>query len=315
MNETLPTLPQRTPTGHKGTFGAVTVFGGSASDGSMMIGAPALAATAALRSGAGLAKIAATRRVLDAALATCPSATGLEIEATAAGEMSAQSAIQILDASGDASDALVIGPGLGLSDAASALVLRAMQQEDAPAVLDADALTLLSRMPEPTRDLRAPCVLTPHPGEFARLASALSIAGDPSSPDDRPRLTEELAQRLGAVVVLKGARTVASDGHRSWTCERIEPVLATGGTGDVLAGAIAGIIAQHVRIAAHPLMRDPTSIDLYEAACAGVEAHARAAASWAREQHATGGMLAMELASLLPEAVESLRASEPGRNP
>lgn len=307
MDEPPPVLPMRDASGHKGTFGTVTVFGGSAADGSMMVGAPALAAAGALRAGAGLAKIAASRRVLDAALAACPSATGLEIEPDVDGNLAMQSAIQTFDDAADASNALVVGPGLGLGAVAAALALRAMQQDQTPVVLDADALTLLARSPEPTRDVRAPCVLTPHPGEFARLAAALSISGDPSARDDRPRLASELAQRLGAVVVLKGARTVVSDGHRVWTCAHVEPVLATGGTGDVLAGAIAGIIAQHVRIATHPLMRDPASIDLYDAACAGVEAHARAAGAWSTEHHATGGMLAMELASLLPEAVESLR--------
>lgn len=307
MDESSPALPPREPTGHKGTFGAVTVFGGSASDSSMMIGAPALAATAALRVGAGLAKIAAARRVLDAALAACPSATGLEIAATDDGDLEAQSAIQTLDTAADASEALVVGPGLGLGTSAAALTLRAIQQELAPLVLDADGLTLLARTAEPTRDLRAPCVLTPHPGEFARLAASLSISGDPSAREDRPRIASELAQRLGAIVVLKGARTVVSDGHRVWTCPHVEPVLATAGTGDVLAGAIAGIIAQHVRIAAHPLMRDPASIDLYDAARAGVEAHARAAGAWAGDRRASGGMLAMDLATLLPEAVESLR--------
>ena len=87
-------------------------------------------------------------------------------------------------------------------------------------------------------------LLTPHPGEFRRLCAGLSLKGDLGLAESRERACESLAQRLGRIVVLKGAGTVVSDGHRTWTCPSGHPCMATGGTGDVLTGTIASLIAQ-----------------------------------------------------------------------
>jgi NAD(P)H-hydrate epimerase len=319
-----PRLPARDPRGHKGDFGTVAVVGGCVSGGTQMTGAPALAALGALRAGAGLAKLVCPATVLAGALTIAPSATGLVLPTDSNGAIVAHEAVALLDSVFAACDALAIGPGLGSDpegrQGVQAVVLRAVQQESVPVVVDADALNALARVPQLTRDFRARAVLTPHPGEFARLAAALKIASDPTDPAQRPEAAERLAQRLGCVVVLKGAGTVVSDGQRTWVCARGHACLGTAGTGDVLTGVIAGIIAQFVglidpTVAALPeaarraLGHSEPALDLFDAARAGVLAHAIAGERWAQLHTASAGLLASELAGLIPACVESLRGA------
>lgn len=295
----LPPLPPRDPRGHKGTFGIVAVVGGQAGPTSRMIGAPVLAARGALRAGAGLVRLALPEPILSAAMASLPSATGVPLPVGPAGELRHE-AVPVFDRVVSECTVLAVGPGLGLDPQARALALRAVQQEDVPVVVDADALTALAGVPDLFRDFRARAVLTPHPGEFRRLATTLRIAADPADPHQRPRAAQELAQRLGCIVVLKGAGTVVSDGQRLWVCGVEHGALATGGTGDVLTGVVASIIAQHAPLPGSPL-------DLFSASCLAVEAHARAALRWANGDLARAGMLAHELADNLPDALASLR--------
>jgi len=316
----LPLLPPRDPSGHKGVFGTVAVVGGSASGGRRMVGAPALAALGALRGGAGLVRLVTPRPVLNAALVIAPSATGVSLPVDGGGAIIAHEGAGVLDGVLADADCLVIGPGLGMDDGARALALRAVQQETTPVVVDADAISALSRVPELWRDFRAPAVLTPHPGEFRRMAEPLRISADPTTPDGRLGGAERMAQRLGCIVVLKGAGTVVSDGHRSWVCERGHACLATAGTGDVLAGLIGAIVAQFVprpdptvsalpeslRARVPPDPRRPLSLS--DAACLGVQAHAIAGERWADSRRSEAGLLAAELADLLPEALSSLRS-------
>lgn len=288
----IPALPPRDPRGHKGTFGCVTVFGGRCAGGSRMIGAPCLSALAALRVGAGLARLATPEPIINAALTIAPSATGVPIPVDASGEIVSAEGVRILSESLLASDVIVIGPGLGVSPATDALSLQALVQDERPVVVDADAINCLARHPELQRDVRASAVLTPHPGEFARLAERLGL--DPAPTPDNAR---RLAGFLGAIVVLKGARTVVADGVNAWEHESALPQLATGGTGDVLAGAIAGLIAQHAGV-----------IGYFACAQAAVTAHAEAAREWGESYAADGGMLAPELLDSLPGAVNALRS-------
>jgi NAD(P)H-hydrate epimerase len=228
-------------------------------------------------------------------------------------------AAAVLDEVVDSCTALAIGPGLGTGIGAQALALRAVQQQDVTVVVDADAINALADVPELSRDFHAAAVLTPHPGEFRRLAGALRIGHDPAEESQRAAGAEALAQRLGCVVVLKGAGTVVSDGHRTWTCERGHACLATAGTGDVLTGVIAGLAAQFVRPVDPVLAKLPEparralgadaapGLDLFEAARAGVLAHALAGERWAAAHGASAGLLAPELAEFIPVCVESLR--------
>lgn len=315
----LPALPTRDPTGHKGTFGTVAVVGGCALADTRMFGAPALSARAALRAGAGLAKLVVPEPLLDACVARTPSATARGLPTHADGALIAHKAAEVFDDAVATADALVIGPGLGPPHTgATTLTLRALGQSDVPVIADADALNALAATPDFQPDLRASAVFTPHPGEFRRLAETLRITGDPTDPAHRPAAAEAMALRLGVIIVLKGHNTVVSDGLRTWICERGHACLATAGTGDVLAGLIGGLTAQFVApgprtIGSVELPKPPgKALNLFDAARLAVQAHAIAGETWAVEQSASGGMLAAELADLLPSVLEELRASASG---
>ncbi len=178
-----------------------------------------------------------------------------------------------------------------------------LQLTDQPAVVDAAATNAPSALPTLNSKCKGRVILTPHPGEFRRLGRALGIQADPTSAESRTAAAESLAQRLGCIVVLKGARSVVTDGQRTWVCRRGHPCLGVAGTGDVLAGLIGGLLAQ-MEGAGGPA-------DLFLAACIGVEAHAVAGEQWSFEHQASGGLLATELADLLPGALEEYRDAAP----
>lgn len=301
-----PRLPPRDPRGHKGTFGTVAVIGGCVHrpdergiGGSYMLGGPALAAVAALRSGAGLARLALPEPILAAALAVAPSATGIPLSVDPRGDIVPHLAAAEIDHLLAGVDCLAIGPGLGISPGAAAMTLRCLVQDTVPVVADADALNNLAAMPEFHRDFRAAAVLTPHVGECRRLGAAMGVAADPASQPEEA--AADLARKLGCIIVLKSAATIITDGHDSWRHDSPNPALATAGTGDVLTGVIAGLIAQHAR--------PPGGLSLYECARAGVAAHAAAARAWSEHHSASGGLLAAELVEEIPAAVEGLRKS------
>jgi len=271
-----------------------------------MIGAPALAALGALRAGAGLVRLIMPAPILDAGIAICPSATGRSIPIDHDGCILGHEAARVMDEQAASSDCLVIGPGMGESEGTRAAAIRAVQQQACPVVVDADAINRLAEVPELARDFHAAAVLTPHPGEYRRLARSLGIEADPTSDDERVPAAESLAQKVGCIVVLKGAGTVVTDGQRSWVSAAANPAMATAGTGDVLAGVIAAFIAQFVPRAGPPTASRP--LDLFGAACLGVAAHAIAAEMWVAERGADGGLLAQELAQRIPGAAERLRS-------
>jgi ADP-dependent NAD(P)H-hydrate dehydratase len=304
----LPALPPRDARGHKGTFGTVVVVGGCAEADRRMIGAPALAALGALRAGAGLARLLTPEPILNHAITICPAATGAGLPVDEQGRLIPHSAAEGFDDHTRDAQCLVVGPGLSTGSGAVAAVLRAIQQEETPVVVDADGLNCLSLIPEVSRDFRAAAILTPHPGEYRRLATSLNIAADPVDAAARPQAAELLAQRLGCIVVLKGAGTIVSDGLRTWACDAVDSVLATGGTGDVLAGIIAGLVAQFVAPPMPPPMKRPSDrpLDLFDAARLGVHIHARAAAIWAERHRIHAGMAPTELADCVPEAIAEL---------
>jgi len=264
-----------------------------------MIGAPALTAAGALRAGCGLVRVLVPAPIVNDVIAMVPSATGIALEVDAHGGVLASRGAEVFDAALMAADAVVIGPGLGRGPGSEALSLRAVQQEDVPVVVDADGLNALVGVPELWRDWRALAVITPHPGEYQRLAAWLGITRDPVDPAQRTFAAEELAQRLGCVVVLKGQASVVSNGLESWVCQRGHPCMATVGSVDVLSGVIGGLMAQYAK----------QGFSIFELAKIGVEAHARAGEAWAREHKASAGLLAMELADLMPGILEEMRGS------
>jgi len=222
----LPPPPPRLPeNAHKGLAGRVVAACGSAT----MPGAAILVARAAQRAGAGLVRV------------WCRDAALVAIVAPAAPE--AVFAVADLAALDDA-DALAVGPGLGLDDIARDLVRRAARIAT-PLVLDADALTLLAREPELVAARRAPLVLTPHPGEAARLLGR-SV---PSDPDGRLDAARAIAARYRAIVCLKGRATVVTDGERAFVNDTGNSGMATAGAGDVLTGIAVAYLAQTVTLA------------------------------------------------------------------
>ncbi|MEM7229396.1 MAG: NAD(P)H-hydrate dehydratase [Planctomycetota bacterium] len=305
MTDALPALPARTVDGHKGTFGTVLVVGGQASSPRMMIGGPAFTALAALRSGCGLAVLALPEPILSEGLTIAPSATGLALPVDDDGHIRPSEAAQRIDDARGGVRCFAVGPGLGLGNAQQQLLVWLLARDDMPVVVDADGINNLATLEHALADVRAPAIFTPHPGEYARLAASLGIHLDGVDESTRVPAAEQLAQRLGAVVVLKGRHTVVSDGVRTVVNETGNAVLATAGTGDILTGIIAGLVAQFV----HPLMAGgaPNALGLFECAQLGVHLHGVVADVWAAT-HGDAGLLATDLLDGLPTAMHALRA-------
>lgn len=295
-----PALPPRDAAGHKGTFGRVLVVGGCARLPRMMLGGPVLSARAAIRAGCGLAELAVPQPVAAAALASLESATGHALPVDGEGNLLPSACAEVIDPVLARSDAAVVGPALGDGFAVEQLVIRFIAHAQVPLVVDADALNALARSVDFSRDMRGgPVVMTPHPGEYLRLAQALEIDGDPVG-EGAGAAAAALAQRCGCVVVLKGARTSVSDGIRHWSCHAGTAALATGGSGDALSGVIASFAAQ--------FMRPPHGASLFDCARWGVAAHGLAARLWSA-RHGSAGMLTTELCDLLPDVLGDLRAA------
>jgi NAD(P)H-hydrate epimerase len=275
-------LPRRDPEGHKFTFGRVVAVCGSLE----YAGAAYLAALGAARGGAGLVAMAVPVSLRQALAGRLPEAVLVGLPETAEGEVDVAGALARL-AEREA-DALVVGPGLKETAEYRELVLSLLRQAGSPAVVDAGALNMLagSRGWEASTD--RDLVLTPHPGEFARLTGT-DVGADDGERLDRAMAT---ASELGQVVVLKGARTVvaAPDG-RAAVSTVANAALATAGSGDVLSGLIGALIAQ----GAAP----------FDAAAVGVYLHGRAGErlSW---RLGDAGVLASDIAHEVPLARHEL---------
>jgi len=234
----LDSLPPRRPDAQKGDFGHVLVVGGDLGTG----GAVLLSSEAALRCGAGLVSIATRPEHVPAALARLP-------EAMCLGVNSANQLMTLLERA----SVLVVGPGLGQAAWGRSL-LSAVANAERPQVWDADALNLLARTP---LALPSASILTPHPGEAARLLGVSTEAVQA----DRPGAARKLARKYASVCVLKGAGTLVADpAGQLALCGRGHPAMAGAGLGDVLTGVLAALLAQ--------------GQDAWSAACLGVWLHA-----------------------------------------
>ncbi len=267
----MPRLPRRRPDTHKGDYGSVLLVAGAPG----MTGAATLASEAAYRAGAGLVYIACPTRVADI----------LSIKQTCAVVRpfdEADPVPEILEVAATC-DAAVIGPGLSKAPPVAAAVRELVNRLEIPFVLDADGLNAFESSPELLARGKAPRVLTPHPVEASRLIGL--PAADIQA--ERETVARELARRFLAVVVLKGHRTVVTDGRRVRLNRTGNPGMATGGSGDVLAGVIGALLGQ--RLAA------------FEAACLGVEVHGRAGDLGARDLGEVS-LMATDLLTYLPPA-------------
>ena len=289
-------FPARPADGHKGTFGTVTVAAGSR----RFPGAARLAAEAAARSGAGLVTLAAPEAI-QPLLATFADATHEPLPSTD-GTLDAEAARALLRTlRGGRTRALLVGPGLDLTPATEAFVTQLLAGLDAvegleAVVLDADALNVLARLPGWHTRLALPRILTPHPAEMTRL-----LGVDPAEVQ-AARLDVALgyATRTSSVVVLKGAGTiVASPDGRARLSSVATSALAHAGSGDVLAGLIAGFVAQ--------------GLDAFDAASAGVAVHAECGRV-AERRIGAASTLASDLLRLLPEVRRGLDGSDDVRN-
>ena len=260
-----------------------------------MIGAPALASHAALRGGAGLVTVAVPETVQLAVASLCPCATSIPLKCSRYGDLSPQAVGQMLAAAG-VSDVLAVGPGMGVSGGADNIVRAAIGQ-DKPVVLDADGLNNLARIDGWAGLRRCPLVLTPHPGEFARLtgqsveqiqagreASAVAAACNWVGSMGVPK------GQVSPVIVLKGAGTVVTDGLRVFINKTGNPGMATGGSGDVLTGLIAALIGR--------------GLDTFDAACLGVHLHGLAG-DLAAEELGQTSLIASDLIDFFPEAIKA----------
>ncbi len=244
-------IPERPARGHKGSFGKLLVIAGSLD----YAGAALLVCRAAGRSGVGLVTLAVPESLQPLFAAKVVEATTMALPEDDVEEIDPEPALaRILD---HEHDALVVGPGLRPGLATTELVRsllavagEADEVDAAPIVLDAEALRSMATMDRWWEGERRPAVLTPHPGEFERLRAG---SGDPASTDgdvagdDEARLAAALsaATTWGSVVVLKGARTIIAAPDGTAAIAPFEnPALASGGTGDVLAGAIGSLLAQ-----------------------------------------------------------------------
>ncbi len=260
----LPRLPRRKPASHKGDFGRVLVVAGSTG----MCGAAILTSEAAYRSGAGLVFLAARAELVPI----------LSIKQTCGVVKTIATANDVLAIP---ADVVAIGPGLGLDSAPDTRTI--VQTAKTPAVVDADALNAFAEHPGLLAKCDGPRVLTPHPGELARLTTKSA---------DRKAWARDAAKAFNAVVVLKGHGTVVTDGTRVHVNTTGNPGMATGGAGDVLTGIIAALIGQ--------------KLDPFDAAVLGVYVHGLAG-DFAARKLGELSLMATDILSFLPDAFRRLK--------
>jgi NAD(P)H-hydrate epimerase len=276
------TMPARPRTRHKGTAGHLLAIAGSPGK----TGAALLVARAGLRAGAGLVTIATT-----AAAQTVLDAKVVSEMTSSYGEAPDEGSFAVLLAQSKGMKAAILGPGIQTTPAMGALVRRLVAELPVPLVVDADALNLLGTdAPKIVSQAKAARVLTPHPGEMARLCgcSTAEVA------KNRLSLARKLAAQTSAVVVLKGARTIVAEPNgTAFVNPAADAALGTAGSGDVLTGTIGALLAQRLGAA--------------QAAGAGVFVHGMAA-TLAASALGSANIIAADLPDAVARACEALRA-------
>jgi len=271
-----PPLPERADDAHKGDVGRILVIGGRLDDVGM-IGAPAMAANAALRCGSGLVQIV-TARAAQATIGLLAPCATTRCLPDGGGESLASLAVQF------GADVVAIGPGLDPRigpDPMNDLLSRF----SGGIVIDADGLNLLASMGRWEAAWPHQIVLTPHPGELRRLLDGWHVE---TSAEDRQHIALRLAQETGAVVVLKGAGTVVTDGQRLYINQTGNSGMATAGSGDVLTGVIASFLGQQMLP--------------FDAAVLGTYVHGLAG-DIAAEEIGRLSLTALDLVDFLPDAL------------
>ena len=283
-------IPPRYQNSHKGTYGRV--FVAAASTG--MTGAAALASEAAARVGAGLVTVGVPNSLNPVLEVKLTEAMSLPLPETDEGTLALDAGTQILEFIARNRSILAIGPGLSQHPETVALVHHLIRESDCPIVIDADGLNALAKSKELLSSLRSQTVLTPHPGEMARL-----IGGTvPEVERDRIGIAQQFAQEHNVTLVLKGVPTVIASGDGAvWVNSTGNPGMATGGMGDVLTGVVAGLMAQQS--------------SSHDAAVLGVYLHGLAA-DIAAESIGVHGLMARDVLEALPTAFQSCHSSTSG---
>ncbi len=280
----LPSPPSRPDDAHKGTFGKVWIIAGSQG----MSGAAILSGLGALRGGAGLVTVAAPRSIQAVVAGLEPSYLTRGLADDEHGRLT-YSALDDLKAALPDQSAAAFGPGLGQSPGITELAAELYQHAPLPMVFDADGLNALAQRPEilSRQPHQPPRIVTPHPGEFARLSghSMTEIS------TNRESYACEFARRYHVIVLLKGRHTVITDGKQTFLNPTGNSGMATGGTGDVLTGLITALLAQH-----------KTPLD---AARLGAWLHGRAG-DLAAETLSKPGLIASDLPRFLGQAWREL---------
>lgn len=277
-----PLFAKRPRNSNKGLYGHVLVVGGSFGKS----GAPAMTGLGSYRSGAGLVTVALPKSALTTVAAVRPELMTEPLEETENGRVRFAEGDRLLKLL-ESMTVLALGPGLGTEEETVRLVKRLYAEAGTPAVIDADALNALAGNLPHTDKVR---ILTPHPGEMSRLTGK-------STKDvqaDRLGVAEKLAGESGATVVLKGDRTVIAfpDGE-SWVNPTGSSAMATGGTGDILTGMIAGLVAQHPK-------------DWKQAVIAAVWLHGRCG-ELGSEKWGEQSLMASDILEFLPKAMNEVR--------
>lgn len=286
MIDTLPSAPVRPADAHKGTFGRVLVIGGSRG----MSGAPSLAGLGALRGGAGLVYVAVPSEILPIVAAIEPSYLTIPLATDEEHGCLSSDGLNGLRTACEGKDAIALGPGLGTSRGVAEIVKTLFAELLQPMVVDADALNVLAASGgggRPAPNAAGSRILTPHPGEFARLIG--SDIGTVQS--QRAKLAAEFAAAHGVILLLKGTGTIITDGDRVAINRTGNPGMATGGSGDVLTGLIAALLAQ--------------GMPAFEAAQFGAHLHGLAG-DLAAAELSQPGLIASDLPRFLTQAWQRL---------
>ena len=278
-----PDIAPRPANSHKGTFGRVLLIGGSKG----MSGAACLAATAALRGGAGLVFAAIPESIQGIVASFEPGYMTIGLRCASDGLLDAVDPLTVAELI-SGKDVVAIGPGLGQSSSVTNLVRDILKQSAVSVVLDADGLNVAaehSLLLQRSNDHQL--VITPHPGEFSRLTGLSTDAIN----QNREASALKFAREHRLTVVLKGPETIVTDGQRVYTNSTGNPGMATGGSGDVLTGLLAAQIGQ--------------GLDPFEASCLAVHVHGLAG-DLAAEQLSQRGMIASDLLNFIPLAWKQL---------
>lgn len=266
-------LPVRPRWAHKGDFGKVLLLCGSKG----LAGAAMLAAKAALRTGSGLVYLGVPEAIYPVVAGACASAVVFPLPADSEGRFSFEAAGEIEKRLANM-DAVLFGPGVGQSEVLGRLLKWLVLNCRAPLLLDADGINLLARHMDILRGSKGPVILTPHDGEFLRLG------GNPRA-KDRTLEARTFAEKTGTILLLKGHRTIITDGLNVYRNTTGNPGMATGGSGDVLSGVMVSLLGQHIM----PL----------EAAAAGAWIHG-AAGDLAAQEIGEYGMIPDDIIERLP---------------